>query len=84
MKIRKANIETEANTKRAAFLSSLVADQTEEETKIELYIREKYSMSQELALHRKKLMGVLSDDEWNGYVAFVEECIERAKKEPEV
>ena len=84
MKIRKGNIENEANTKRTAFLSSFVAEQTDEETKIELYIRERYSMSQELALHRKKLMGVLEDGEWDAYCAYIEECIERARSEEPV
>ena len=80
MKITKANNQEEANMKKASFLSSLVDEKTEEEIKTECLIREKYSISQELMLHRKKLMNTLPDEEWNEYVSFVEECIERAKK----
>lgn len=80
MKITKANNQEEANMKKVSFLSSLVDEKTEEEIKTECLIREKYSISQELMLHRKKLMNTLPDEEWDEYVSFVEECIEKAKK----
>lgn len=53
--------------------------ENEEDFKVNSLIREKYSLSQELCLHRKKIIGIVDESEWNEYVAFVEECIERAR-----
>ena len=39
------------------------------------------SLSQELALHRKKICGVVNEEEWNDYVLFVQECIAKANEE---
>ena len=36
-------------------------------------------MSQELAMHRKKLMGIEDTAEWNEYCAYVQECIDRVR-----
>lgn len=32
-------------------------------------------------LHRKKLMNVLPNEEWNEYVSFVEDCVRRVDEE---
>lgn len=56
-------------------------EKTDKEIKVECLIREQYSISQEIMLHRKKLMGVLSKEEWDAYVAFIEECIAKADEE---
>lgn len=81
MKIVKTDNQAEANMKKASFLSSLVDEKTEEEIRIEMLIREKYSISQELCLHREKLMRKVDSDEWNEYTAYVEECIEKVRSE---
>lgn len=81
MKITKGNNAEEATIKKASFLSSLVDEKTDKEIQVECLIREQYSISQEIMLHRKKLMGVLSEEEWAAYVAFVEECIAKANEE---
>lgn len=81
MKITKGNNSEEAAIKKASFLSSLVDEKTDKEIKVECLIREQYSISQEIMLHRKKLMGVLPEEEWGAYIAFVEECIAKADEE---
>lgn len=53
--------------------------ENEEDFKVNSLIREKYSLSQELCLHRKKILGIVDENEWNEYVAFVEECVNKAK-----
>ena len=63
--------------------TQLIKDNGEEDIEIELLIREKYSMSQEICIHRKKLMGILEENEWQEYVSYVEECIKKVQeKEP--
>lgn len=79
--IRKNNVQEEMNNKKNASQSALIAEQTEEEHKINLLIREKYSMSQELELHRKKLNGVLSDEEWEEYNTYIEDCIRQVRED---
>ena len=81
MNIKKGNVEQEMQTKKNSSISQLVAEASEEDAKINLLIREKYSMSQELALHRKKLLGTATDEEWQEYNAYVEECIVKAREE---
>ena len=62
----------------------LVKEANQRDIKIESYIRNGFenhsgiSISQETALHRKKLMGVLSDEEWDNYVDFIQQCIAKA------
>lgn len=81
MNIKKGNVEQEMQTKKNSSISLLVAEASEEDAKINLLIREKYSMSQELELHRKKLNGTLADEEWAEYNAYVEQCIVKAREE---
>jgi hypothetical protein len=81
MKIKKNDIEQEKNEKNVAVIAALVKESSEEDQKINTYIREQYSMSQELALHRKRLMGTLSAEEWQTYTDYVEECIAKAREE---
>lgn len=69
MRLDEANLRTD-----------LIKEATDLEITIEFYIREKYSLSQEVAIHRKKLLGELTDEEWNEYNDFVKDCIERAKE----
>ena len=56
-------------------------EKNEEDAKIEALIRQEggYSMSQELAIHRKRAMGILPDEEWDRYCAYVQECIDEAR-----
>ena len=54
-------------------------EENEEDAKIVLLIRARYTLSMELALHRKKLVGAVDEDEWNAYQNYVLECIERAR-----
>lgn len=81
IKIRKGNIGYDKRQKELDAKIFLVEEQSEEEVRIENLIREKYSLSQELALHRKKAMGSAhySKAEWDEYCSYVEECIERAR-----
>ena len=78
--IIKNNVQEEMNNKKNSSQSALIAEQTEEEHKINMLIRERYSMSQELELHRKKLNGTLSDEDWETYNAYVEECIKQVRE----
>ena len=79
--IQKNNVQEEMNNKKNASQSALIAEQTEEEHKINLLIREKYSMSQELELHRKKLNGVLPDEEWEEYNTYIKDCIRQVRED---
>lgn len=81
MQLKKKDIEVEMALKEAQVVSSMVKEKTEEDMKINFLIREKYSMSQELALHRKKLLGTATDEEWQEYNDYVEECIVKAREE---
>ncbi len=81
--IHKHDIQAEMNAKQNSVNSALIVEASELEYLIETLIREKYSMSQETALHRKKLMGTLSDEEWNEYATYIEECIAKAKEAKE-
>ncbi len=79
IKILKPNLEQEHRNKVTDLKVFLVEEASDEEVNIELAIREKYSMSQELALHRKKLMGVVEPSEWDEYTAYVQECIDKVR-----
>lgn len=81
MQIQRGNIGAEMIEKRTSFQASLLADTSEKDTKIEMLIREKYSNSMEIALHRKKLMGVADETEWTSYCAYVQECIDKVREE---
>lgn len=81
--IKKKDIPTEIVGKRNSFLTSLVADSSETDTQIEVLIREKYSLSQEIAIHRKHMMGTLSTDKWTEYCSYVQECIDKVESEEE-
>lgn len=76
------DLDQEANIKRNASGVSLYGETDEKNDKIVRLIRERYSLSMELALHRKKMVGVVDEDEWDAYQAFVIECIEKVKDEP--
>lgn len=76
---RKGNVQRDMAEKAWNARTQLIMEASEEEVNIELAIREKYSLSQEIALHRKKMMGI--DDEWDDYCAYVRECIERARSD---
>ena len=69
------------NNKKNASQSALIAEQTEEKHQINILIRERFSLSQELELHRKKLNGTLPDEEWNDYNTFIEDCIKRVRED---
>lgn len=58
----------------------LVEETSSEEYEIEMLIRERYSMSQELMLHRKKICNALEAGEWEAYTAYVEECISKVRE----
>lgn len=79
MKVIKKDISTEQKLAKLMMWAGLVKDSSDEDMAIELLVRQRYSMSQETALHRKKLMGVVAEDEWNEYVAYIEECKESVR-----
>lgn len=80
--IKKGNIETEMAIKANSVVTGLLAEKSDEDMRIETLIRREggYSMSEELAIHRKKMMGTLPDKEWDAYCAYVEECIREARE----
>ena len=73
------NKEQESFNKSTALKTHLVSENSNEEVNIELLIRTRYSMSQELALHRKKIMGIVDESEWNEYCSYIQECIEKVR-----
>lgn len=81
MNLRKKDRETEERLKNLEVKVSLIEDRKNEDIIIESYIREKYSLSNEIAIHRKKLMGILSNEEWDEYTSYVLECIEKAREQ---
>ena len=78
LKIKKGNIGFDRHQKETDLKVSLIEEQTQEEVEIELLIRERYSMSQELALHRKAIMG--NSEEWNEYCEYVQSCVKRVRE----
>ena len=46
-------------------------------------IHERYPLSKELCLHRKKLMGTVDEQEWQEYCDYVEECVRRVEESHE-
>ena len=88
VEIKHVDLEREYWQKGNDLKVSLIQEASDEEVQIEVLIRERYSMSQELALHRKKAMGIKTNDfkaEWDEYVTYVTECVEavRNRKEEE-
>lgn len=81
--IRKGDKGREAKQKEVDSKLHLVEEASEEDTRIELLIRERYSMSMELALHRKKAMGTVDAAEWDAYCEYVQECVDRIKERGE-
>lgn len=79
VEIRKGDWANEQIQKSKDLKLGLVSEASQKETEIELLIREQYSLSQELALHRKKAMGVVDTEEWDAYVTFVQECIDKVR-----
>jgi hypothetical protein len=53
----------------------------EYESLVVSFIREKYSESEELALHRKKFVGLDSNNEFEIYNTYAEECKTRARQQ---
>ena len=80
MFISKGNVPQDMIQKQNSVNSMYVAEESEEDYAIEGYIRQRYSMSKELALHRKQAMGILPEEEWNEYCEYVEECINKVRE----
>ena len=78
----KKDKETEVRLAELEVRIGLVEEKNEKDAKIEALIRQEggYSMSQELAIHRKKMMGILPDEEWDRYCAYVQECIGKVRE----
>ena len=66
--------------KNIGLMARFVGEASTEEINIEEEIRKQYSLSQEVALHRKRLMGTATDEEWDAYTAYVEECITKVRE----
>lgn len=81
VKIKKGNIPQEMKEKELNFNSSLVQEASDEDKKINILIRERYSLSKEISLIRKKACGIVDETEWNDYNTFVNECIAKAREE---
>ena len=78
--IHKHDVHAEMNEKQNSVNSALIVEANEEDYLINTLIREKYSMSQETALHRKRLMGTLPEEEWDEYTTFIEECVAKSRE----
>lgn len=78
--ITRVNKEQQKINNSLKQIADLVKESSDEEVQIELLIREKYSMSQETKLHREKLMGILSDETWNEYCNYIQECIDKVRE----
>lgn len=81
---KKRDVELDMAVSKALLNSKLCAEEDGDNLEIEMLIREKYSMSQEICIHRKKLMGTLEDEEWQEYVSYIEECIKKVQEKQPV
>lgn len=79
LKIRKTNKKVDQTLSKLGSQVALVDEKDETEARIVAAIRQRYSLSEELALNRKKNMGTVDPAEWQAFVDYVEECIEAAK-----
>ena len=77
--IKRGNVNREKAEKERDLKIKLIEDSCDEDVRIELLIRKGYSLSEELALHRKKMAGLCEETEWNEYNAYVQKCIEKAR-----
>ena len=86
MLIKKGNLAQEAKEKELDLKTSLIQEETDEDLKINLLIRNGfddypgYSLSKEMSLHRKKLMGTIDDNEWNAYAVYIALCIKKVRE----
>ena len=78
--IKRGNVNREKAEKERDLKIKLIEDSCDEDVRIELLIRKRYSLSEELALHRKKIMGVCEWDEWDAYCEYVQGCIARVRE----
>lgn len=85
MAINKTAKEMASDARRVAesaqSKAALIAESSDREVEIELLIRQRYSLSQELALHRKHAMGTLDTETWEAYCGYVQECVEAVDRE---
>ena len=79
--IKKPDKELERQVSKLGSQMIFSDEPDELDAKIVSKIRLEYSTSRELALHRKKLLGIVDEEEWQTYVDYVVKCIEEAKKE---
>ena len=80
MKITKGDIQRDMQEKKNSSDAQYVHEMSDEDTKIQALIREKYSLSMEVALHRKKIMRTVEAAEWTEYTHYVEECIAKVRE----
>lgn len=66
-----------ANAVESFNRTELTKEATEKEYKIETLIRERYSLSQEIAILRKIHVGKITEEEFKEYSDYVEECIKQ-------
>lgn len=69
------------NKKVADESIQLILENNANDRKINKLIRKRYSPSQELALHRKKIIKACTAEEWNAYVEYIEWCIRQVEGE---
>lgn len=72
----KRDYDIEVALKNLLLKVGLVEEMSDTDLKIEMLIRQKYSMSMETKIHREKLMGKIDDEEWNNYCNYIQECID--------
>lgn len=79
--IHKRDREVDATLKSLGSQVKMTEETDETDSKVVLLIRERYSLSKELCLHRKKLIGTVDAQEWSAYVDYVLECIAKVDAE---
>ena len=70
---KKVSDYTECDT----FENSFIGNNIDINNKIKEKIREKYTIEDEIKLLRKKIMNILSDEEWNEYITWCEDLINK-------
>ena len=79
VKISKTNKKVDETLSKHGSQIALIDERDETEARIVTAIRQRYSLSEELALHRKKAMGTVDATEWDEYCAFVESVVSENK-----
>ena len=79
IKVHHTNARVDEQISKLGSQVALIDEKDNREARIVEAIRTRYTLSEELALHRKKEMGTIDPDEWSAYCDFVESVIAQNK-----